>query len=38
MRDINVIVYSANIGGYDNFIPITKYDPKHDGIYNKSIF
>ena len=27
MSDIKVIVYSANIGGYDNFIPLTNYDP-----------
>ena len=27
MSDIKVIVYSANIGGYDNFISLNNYDP-----------
>ena len=32
MSDIKVIVYSANIGGYDNFISPTNYDPNVEYI------
>lgn len=32
MSDIKVIVYSANIGGYDNFIDLKNYDPNVEYI------
>ena len=32
MSDIKVIVYSANIGGYDNFISLKNYDPNVEYI------
>jgi hypothetical protein len=32
MSDIKVIVYSANIGGYDNFISLNNYDPNVEYI------
>ncbi len=32
MSDIKVIVYSANIGGYDNFISLNTYDPNVEYI------